>query len=192
MAAPRTPNKPDFKITMPPPELAARAEVQTPTTPTTFTSPTQTPQGSPSKKQLPPGAHDLPSAFENAMKLVPTAGNPNKATIQQFQPSSPSKTRQPPADDTINDFRASVIQTESYGRGNKENTPPGPPSAKPSPHLNQAAVSRHELYRQKDQLGSGTRPAASGLSPDIIEKLQKPNVRRMANVTQLCKQEHTK
>lgn len=44
-----------------------------------FITPVSTPQGSPSKKSHPPGAHDLPTAFEN-MKLAPgsTFGSPTK------------------------------------------------------------------------------------------------------------------
>src|SRR4051812_13198004 len=59
---------------------------QRPVTPTgnNFTTPSSTPQGSPSKKTVPPGAHDLPVAFDN-LKLNST--NPFDAPVK-FDPSA--------------------------------------------------------------------------------------------------------
>ncbi|KAH0003320.1 hypothetical protein KCU78_g13967, partial [Aureobasidium melanogenum] len=48
-----------------------------------FISPVQTPQGSPSKNRMPPGAFDLPDVFSNAMKLLPTLGSPSKTPRNQ-------------------------------------------------------------------------------------------------------------
>jgi hypothetical protein len=63
--------------------------------------------------------------------------------------------------------------------------------------MTQAAASRAEPYRVRDELlappappaGPPSRPAyvQRGVSPDELERLQKPAVRRLANVTQLCK-----
>ena len=175
---------------MPPPQLHTRSgnEYPSPGTPTlpAFTSPSQTPQGSPSKKQLPQGAHDLPNVFDNALKLNPTQGNLSK------QPGSPTKAgRAPLSEHPVNDFRNSVIQDERAGKqavaGAKggENTPPGL-ARTDSPFANQAAVSRHDAYHKRPSLAATTRPMHTGLSPEDFEKLQKPTVKRLANVTQLC------
>jgi cell cycle protein kinase DBF2 len=81
-----------------------------PGTPTrqAFTSPQQTPQGSPSKHQAPPGAYDLPNVFENAMKLQPTFGTPSKNGQNQQSLGSPGKKHGHDVDDSYNDY--SVIQ----------------------------------------------------------------------------------
>lgn len=189
MAATASPSKNDFKMPMPPPLVHTRAAHDRPSTPTQagFVSPTATPVGSPSKKQLPPGAHDLPDVFENAMRLAPTAGNPNKATLDSFKghSSSPSKDRVPLTADKSNDFRASVIQSKpqlapgSPTKLGKENTPPA------QAQYGSAAAARGEIYKTREQ--SPVRPVQRGLAPDVLEKLQKPSVKRLANVTQLCK-----
>ena len=87
-----SPGKPDLKMPLPPPLLHTRSGNELYDRPNTpkqngFTSPLQTPQGSPSKKHLPPGANDLPNVFDNAMKLgvmSPTkkqAGSPSKQVL---------------------------------------------------------------------------------------------------------------
>lgn len=129
-----------------------------------FVSPIATPQGSPSKQQFPPGAHDLPSVFENKLKLAPTAGNPNKTPKE---PGSPTKGFAVP------------------GSPNKENAPPGARQPKDYQHTSQAAASRQELYRPRGQDGSN-KLLPRGLTQEAYEKLQKPSVKRLANVTQLC------
>jgi len=49
-----------------------------------FITPVSTPQGSPSKNRNPPGANDLPIAFETSMKLTPnTFGSPTKGGRSQ-------------------------------------------------------------------------------------------------------------
>ncbi|KAI9719505.1 MAG: hypothetical protein M1828_006212 [Chrysothrix sp. TS-e1954] len=195
MATSSSPHKPDFKITMPPPNMHERTRTDiygTPLTPgqSGFTSPSETPQGSPSKKQLPPGAHELPDVFDKALKLVPTAGQPNWQSYGPPSPTSPSKGRKPLREEDGNDFRASVIQDENINRSgsptrfNKENTPPGPGLAKGSSFTTHAAVSRQEPYRTRDQTDSAHQ-LTRGLSPETLEKLSKPSVRRLANVTQL-------
>jgi cell cycle protein kinase DBF2 len=128
-----------------------------------FISPVQTPQGSPSKNRMPPGAFDLPDVFSNAMKLLPTLGSSASKTPRN-QDHSPTR------------------------KGNKENTPPTRPGAQQQDHVSQAAASRQSQYRgPEDQPLSRQRSVISGgLTQEDIEKLQKPTVKRLANVTQLC------
>ena len=184
-------NRLDMKMPMPPPLLHTRSgnEIHDrPLTPTQngFTSPMQTPTGSPSKKQLPPGANDLPNVFENAMKLAPTS--PSKG-----QPMSPSKhglslgdekiTRDP-FSDSVNH---NVVPGSPTKKPNKENAPPGGHQLAKSAGIqqNQAALSRQEAYQQADTKKG---PAQTrGLTAEELQKLQLPKVKRLANVTQLCK-----
>lgn len=184
-------SKPDLKMPMPPPLLHTRAgnEIHDrPQTPTQngFTSPMQTPTGSPSKKQMPPGANDLPNVFENAMKLAPMS--PSKG-----QPKSPSKQGLSLTDENIarDPFSESVNHNIMPGsptrKSNKENTPPGSYHLAKSPGIqqNQAALSRQEAYQPPENKKG---PAQSrGLTTEELQKLQLPKVKRLANVTQLCK-----
>lgn len=188
MATSASPSKGDFKLPMPPPLVHTRiAHDERPSTPQQmgFVSPTHTPAGSPSKKKAPPGAHDLPDAFENAMRLAPTGGNPSRSTLQNFKdaPGSPTKERLPLTSDVSNDFRASVIQDKRFAPGSptkvgKENTPPVSQA-----NYNSAAASRSEIYKKEQ---GSAKAVPRGLTPDVLEKLQKPSVKRLANVTQLC------
>ncbi|THX70414.1 putative serine/threonine protein kinase [Aureobasidium pullulans] len=132
-----------------------------------FISPAQTPQGSPSKNRMPPGAFDLPDVFSNAMKLLPTLGSPSKTPRNQDH--SPTR------------------------KNGKENTPPTRPGAQQQDHVSQAAASRQNQYRppQDDQPLARQRSVISGgLTQEEIEKLQKPTVKRLANVTQLYFLDH--
>ncbi|KAJ9666768.1 serine/threonine-protein kinase dbf2 [Coniosporium apollinis] len=196
MAAAISPDKRDFKLPLPPPALHTRStndSYDRPSTPTQqgFTSPQRTPQGSPSKNQLPPGAYDLPNVFDNAMKLVPTVGTPSKTGRQQQSPTSPNKGAFAIAEnrnDSANDVSAPMPGSPTR-KSNKENTPPGhrPQLTKESSYLNHAAASRQEPYRAREPV----EPARTnytvqrGLSPEELEKLQKPSVKRLANVSQL-------
>jgi cell cycle protein kinase DBF2 len=170
-----------------------------------FTTPAHTPQGSPSKNRNPPGAIDLPYAFENAMKLnTPNFGSPTKSGRQQGAgtPLSPGKNNTLAMDDTYfgggsSIMDDSIIHKSAISPGSplrkqgKENTPPSSRFAIESlPPQNQAALSRHEIYQPREQ----SSPAPSvrkyntqrGLTAEELEILQKPNVKRLANVTQLC------
>lgn len=72
----------------------------------------------------------------------------------------------------------------------KENTPPSSRLAFDSTiPQNQAAISRQELYQPRDQPSSSIKKynTQRGLNAEELEILQKPNVKRLANVTQLCK-----
>ena len=78
-------------------------------------------------------------------------------------------------------------------RSNKENTPPGSRlgrdyGGQQFPQST-AAASRQELYQPREQVLPTSRrgyDTQRGLTVEELEKLQKPQVRRLANVTQLC------
>jgi cell cycle protein kinase DBF2 len=74
-------------------------------------------------------------------------------------------------------------------KSNKENTPPGPRPGlkKESSFVNPAAVSRQEPYKPRDPETQSIYNTQRGLSREDLDKLQKPAVKRLANVTQLCK-----
>ncbi|KAL9610667.1 MAG: hypothetical protein Q9167_004647 [Letrouitia subvulpina] len=186
---------------MPPPLLHTRSgnalyENERPQTPTNagFTSPYATPQGSPSKKQLPPGAHDLPNVFENSLNLAPTS--PTKLVKQQFSPPSPNKGFKIAEDS----FDHTILQPDvglSLGgspRKYQENAPPGIRQAKEANFAtNQAAISRQEPYQSRDlpDLASRSRfNTQRNLTTEELEKLQLPRVKRLANVTQLYFLDH--
>ncbi|KAI0856369.1 serine/threonine-protein kinase DBF20 [Xylaria cubensis] len=170
----------------------------------TFIEPVSTPQGSPSKRTVPPGAHELPVAFENALKLNPsTLASPFKLTPKgsgsgSGSPLSPTKSNIQPADDPFASPVAGVDNSIIHKTGQspdtpikkqgQENTPPSR-SRIPMLNYNQAALSRHELYQPREN-----RPhtptikkfnTARGLTPEELEILKKPSVRRLVNVTQL-------
>ena len=185
--------KADFTLPMPPPLLHTRSGNElydAPITPTTtgFTSPYNTPQGSPSKKQLPPGANDLPNVFDNAMRLAPPS--PTKIGRQQLSPHSPNKGARQAGDESLDENTIHQDYLPGPGspvrKSNKENTPPGIRLGKPGTP-NQAAVSRQEPYQSRDETASKSRyNPHRGLTPEELEKLQLPKVKRLANVTQLC------
>ena len=180
----------DNALPIPPPPLHIRGEMaDCPGTPSfeAFTSPQRTPQGSPSKHMQPPGAFDLPNVFENAMRLAPTIGSPRQSRQPQT-PTSPSKATLHPAEDTdytIQDVTA-LGPPSPTRKANKENTPPStrPGLHKDASYINHAAMSRQELYKSREE--SRQPPVPQRLSPEDQEKLRKPAVKRLANVTQLC------
>ena len=147
-----------------------------------FTSPVQTPQGSPSKKQLPPGANDLPNVFDNAMKLAPMS--PAKT-----QPKSPSKQALSIGDDNLSKDSFADANSQYFARSesptrqfNKENAPAGGLRYGKDIQQNHAALSRQEQYQPTESRKTITR----GLTTEELQKLQLPKVKRLANVTQLC------
>ena len=173
-ASPQTQNQ-RMALPMPPPLLHTRSGNELydrPATPTSnhIVSPSQTPQGSPSKHHFPPGAHDLPNVFDNAMKLQPLSQ-------PRSQPGSPTKEAQDPFTDKL--ARPSSPTRQS----NKENAPGSP--TRFGYTQNPAAVARDAPYRTETRRGLQTR----GLTAEELEKVQLPKVRRLANVTQLCKSE---
>ncbi|KAI9823479.1 MAG: hypothetical protein M1832_002490 [Thelocarpon impressellum] len=187
-----------------PPPLHTRSgnENERPQTPTQqrFTSPTQTPQGSPSKRQFPPGAHTLPDVFENAMKLTPAplktgrqqaATSPARNTVLIAEDMAPSHSTD---DGVIHRDTLVGAPASPTRKSNKENTQPGPKSTRE--HANpqaQAAVSRQELYQPREQAATTIRRAFEnqrGLTQEELELLQNPQVRRLANVAQLYFLDH--
>ena len=195
-------NRAELKLPMPPPLLHTRSGNavynEGPLTPTSngFTTPNQTPQGSPSKTKLPPGAHDLPNVFENALKLLPSS--PIKLGRQQLSPHSPNKGAGKAA--TEDPFDTSVLHQElpvpsgsPLRKSNKENTPPSGRVGKDGyQSANQAALSRQEQYQTRAAPDANDRARYNpnrGLTAEEIEKLSLPKVKRLANVTQLCKWE---
>lgn len=183
---------PNFQLPVPPPPLHTRSsDMDRPGTPSqeAFISPQQTPQGSPSKHQHPPGAFDLPHVFENAMRLLPTLGSPTRS--KPSTPTSPSKANLQAADD--GDYSANDVTTLGPGsptrKANKENTPPSarPGLQKEPSYVTHAAQSRQEPYRTREAEQSGRYYQTQRLSAEDLEKARKPSVKRLANVTQLCK-----
>jgi cell cycle protein kinase DBF2 len=173
---------------MPPPLLHTRSgneHYDRPQTPigNGFTSPVQTPQGSPSKKQLPPGANDLPNVFDNALKLAP-----NSPTKQQgFSPGKQGLSAavgntngDPFADQNSHYFGRSESPTR---QANKENTPAGDGRFGKDQSHSHAALSRRDQYQPTE---SRRNVQTRGLTAEELQKLQNPRVKRLANVTQLC------
>lgn len=177
-----------LRLPNPPPLLHTRGEAfDRPSTPADngFTSPPQTPQGSPSKSRAPPGSLDLPNVFDKALKLTPTS--PSKSTHNHFNHPMFTSDKS-----NMADFNESVIHqrpsSPTRSRANKENTPPTstrlPKELGSKPTA--AALSRHEPYQQRDPDTSKRQVQLRGLTPEEMEKLQQPRVKRLVNVTQLC------
>ncbi|CAG8953265.1 hypothetical protein HYFRA_00003469 [Hymenoscyphus fraxineus] len=174
-----------------------------PSTPTgnDFMTPVSTPQGSPSKKQNPPGAHDLPNVFENAMKIAPPAiGTPT--TTRSGRPlttNSPGKTNALTTDESffanspanVDDsvVHKSISPGSPLRKQGQENTPPASRHGLDAATQNLAAMSRQELYQPREQGSmanrSGKVNTQRGLTSEELEIMHKPNVKRLANVTQL-------
>ena len=196
MATPGSPGgiKADLKFPMPPPLLHTRSgnEYVRPSTPTSndFITPYATPQGSPSKNKLPPGAKELPNIFENAMRLEPSS--PTKGNRNQLGLGSPNKTGR----QNIEDNTAGSVPTPGspLKKSGKENAHPNGRLVKegpltPTTPTNHAAFSRHELYQSRDNVEPSSRSRYEqirGLSAEDLEKLNLPKVKRLANVTQIC------
>ncbi|KAI9732078.1 MAG: hypothetical protein M1818_007673 [Claussenomyces sp. TS43310] len=165
-----------------------------------FITPVQTPQGSPSKNRNPPGAIDLPTSFDNAMRLTPTTlGSPTKLARQQGTgtPLALSKNNiLPPEDSYFGNASASadesILHKSTITPGSpsrkqgKENTPPTSRQGLELPSHNPAAVSRQDIYQARDRPSTATKyNTQRGLTAEELEILHKPNVKRLANVTQL-------
>ncbi|KAG5944028.1 hypothetical protein E4U53_006965 [Claviceps sorghi] len=165
-----------------------------------FINPPSTPQGSPSKKTIPPGAHDLPSAFDTAMALNP-AGVDSPLRLARPQsvittPLSPGRSKAQPLDESSANIEESVVhKTASSGsplkkQQGQENTPP--PAFRlgltdsPAQH-NHAARSRQQLYETRDRPMTSHKKfnTSRGLTAEEREILQKPGIKRLVNVTQL-------
>lgn len=185
----------DFTMPVPPPLLHTRSSNNDggdyPGTPThdndAFISPVQTPQGSPSKNKMPPGAFDLPNVFSNAMKLMPTQGQPNHGALQAKQQGTASPGKHDFDPFAMQDTKAGAPGSPTRKNG-KENTPPThrPQLQQTQSFITQAAASRQEPYRpREDRSPTRQKIQSEALTAEEIEKLQKQNVKRLANVTQL-------
>ena len=184
----------------PPPPLYTRGgnavPADRPSTPVdsrhAFISPAQTPQGSPSKHRAPPGAVDLPNAFDKALKLTPSS--PTRAALNgSLNPSqlSPAKSMASMSDNVS--LAESVIHQPPGSPGrkmNKENRPPSPTRAKKDfggqGNPNVAALSRQEPYQPREETLGKRQVHLRGVTPEELEKAQDPSVKRLVNVTQLC------
>lgn len=181
-----------------------------PKTPTSsnhdFLNPASTPQGSPSKKTVPPGAHELPEAFESALRLnaASTLESPVKLGRPQSvitTPQSPGKSSAKPLDESSPNVEDSVLNRTAISAGSplkkrqeQENTPPtshlgGGGGARSPAAKTQAALARHDLYQHRE--ARPTTPAKKfntqrALTAEEREILKQPSVRRLVNVTQLC------
>jgi hypothetical protein len=131
---------------------------------------------------MPPGAFDLPNVFDKALKLQPSS--PTKNTHNHF--NHPMFTR-PKSGELLNE---SVVRSSSPTRkANKENTPPSSTRLAKTlgPNPAAAAISRQEQYQTRDLDSVQRRQVPMrGLTPEELEKLQDPRVKRLVNVTQLC------
>ncbi|RDA94009.1 hypothetical protein CP533_5022 [Ophiocordyceps camponoti-saundersi (nom. inval.)] len=173
-----------------------------PSTPTkknaNFLNPPTTPQGSPSKKKVPPGALDLPTAFDNALSISsPFTDVPLRLGRPQTlgSPLSPVRTNAQPLDEASPNIDDSVIYKSASSasplrKQGQENTPPvSRLLASDSPYIhNHAALSRHQPYESKDRPSTPTVKkfnTARGLTTEERELLNKPQVKRLVNVTQL-------
>jgi hypothetical protein len=201
--------KHDNIMPVPPPPLHTRSSqnesfnIERPNTPNrnSFITPVSTPQGSPSKNRNPPGANDLPVAFESSLKLTPnTFGSPTKGGRSQAgTPLSLGKSNALAIDDSyfgnspgnIDDSiihkSAAISPGSPLRKQGKENTPPTSRQGLESSAQNQAAISRQELYQPRERQPTRGYNTQRGLTADELEILSKPNVKRLANVTQLCK-----
>lgn len=176
-------------ITPLPPHIAFSDRPNTPNL-NDFITPVTTPQGSPSKTKNPPGANDLPIAFEIAMKLEPTKiGSPTKLGPSQLQsPLSPTKGNTLSVDDShlnVSDIHKShkhKTLSSPIVKYGKENTPA---TARQNVETNNVAIARHELYQKETQVSKyNTQRVVTAKEYEI---LQKAHVKRLSNVTQLCK-----
>ncbi|KAG6010122.1 hypothetical protein E4U21_000156 [Claviceps maximensis] len=162
-----------------------------------FINPPSTPQGSPSKKTIPPGAHDLPTAFDSAMTLTSTGIEaPVKLARPQsvITPLSPGRANAQPLDESsASTDESSVHKIASTGsplkKQGQENTPPTfrlGLTDSPAQH-NHAARSRQQLYATRDRPTTSHKKfnTSRGLTAAEREILQKPGVKRLVNVTQL-------
>ena len=168
---------------------AARPVTPTKNTNNNFLNPLNTPQGSPSKKTHPPGAHDLPTAFDSAMSLNSAdADTPVRLSRPQsvVTPLSPARTNAQPVDDSSLVADDSVLHKgptpgSPLKKQGQENTPP-------VQHITHAALSRQQLYEGKERPLTPAKKfnTSRGLTAEEREILQRPSVRRLVNVTQLC------
>lgn len=182
----------------------SKLDLGRPSTPVrnTFIEPPSTPMGSPSKRTVPPGANELPQAMESHLKLnsnvfdTPIKLGRPQSVIHALSPGKLNHTRPSEADFTTTTLvDESVLQKETPSTPLKhqgqENTPPTTSKHGPTQSVqhNQAALSRQDIYTSPTRAAPPAKKfdTSRGLTAEEREILQKPNVRRLVNVTQLCK-----
>jgi hypothetical protein len=99
-------------------------------------------------------------------------------TKQGLSVSNDNISKDPFADHSVQHYGRSESPTR---QSNKENAPA--PRYGKDVQQNQAALSRQEQYQPTESRKTITR----GLTTEEMQKLQLPKVKRLANVTQLCK-----
>jgi cell cycle protein kinase DBF2 len=164
-----------------------------------FITPISTPQGSPSKKTVPPGANELPVALEqlklntsNALESPVKLGRPQNTVA----PLSPGRGNgQNLEESSPGSVDESVIHKGTPGgsplrKQGQENTPPAISrgAAVDASHLmSHAAFSRQDIYSLRTSAPAKKFNTSRGLTAEELEILKKPSVKRLVNVTQLCK-----
>ncbi|ROV94909.1 hypothetical protein VSDG_07036 [Cytospora chrysosperma] len=176
-------------------ENNSRLDLGRPSTPirNSFIEPASTPQGSPSKRSFPPGAHDLPQALESHLKLNSNVldspirlGRP-QSLVAPLSPTKANKVQPPDNESTATLGDESILQRSTPSTPLKhqgqENTPPT--AAKIPLQHNHAALSRQDVYNSTRAPPPNKFETSRGLTQEERNILEKPNVRRLVNVTQL-------
>lgn len=187
LVEPPSPSWHESRLPVPQPaQLRAGNPLEIPRGPveTAFLSPYATPQGSPSKKQPPPGSHNLPAHFDSALKLssYSTSNTTNNPSHLPVGPGSPLKNQSHDYFSAQAEPTTSLKSSSPGRRDGKENYPPT--------GRNPAAFERQKVYSPNLASDSEVRRTMQGhhlLSAADRDKLAKPGVKRMANLTQLCK-----
>ncbi|PSR88556.1 serine/threonine-protein kinase sid2 [Coniella lustricola] len=166
-----------------------------------FVEPASTPVGSPSKRSFPPGAHELPQVQETQPKLNANVfdtpirlGRPQSSVARTLSPGKGNTSLHTSDVDMgnstiLNDYSPPKASPSSPRKHHGlENTPPA--ASKVGPTLSalpsHAALSRQDIYQSSRAAPPAKKfDTSRGLTPEELEILQKPNVRRMVNVTQL-------
>lgn len=179
----------------------SNADLGRPSTPTqnTFVEPADTPAGSPSKRSFPPGAHELSLAHESHQKLnanvfdTPIRLGRPQSVIRPLSPGKLSNVQNVDDESTLTpQANETALQKGSPSSPLKhqgqENTPPTTQKPGAVVLASHAALSRQENYQSPRSAPPAKKfDTSRGLTDEEREILQKPNVRRMVNVTQLCK-----
>ena len=133
------------------------------------------------------------------MKITPTGfGSPTKlGRPQTGTPLSPGKGNTLAVDEgyfgNASNFddsilhKSAIVPGSPLGKQGKENALPSSRQGPEPIAQNQAAISRQELYQSRESSANTKKyNTQRGLTAEELEILHKPNVKRLANVTQLC------
>jgi cell cycle protein kinase DBF2 len=181
--APSTPNKSGSSgflsklesiiPSLPPPALTRNGPSDAPHTPIkeNFMSPSNTPQGSPSKNRNPPGAKPVLKAASSKNSAQTDSNGPTQS-LQSI------------------DERSTAEPTSPTRRSNKENTPPSSKLTKDLAGMRIDEDDRSSARVEAFQRAATTKRLIGpnrGLTAEELEKIKKPEVKRIANAAQLCK-----